>query len=258
MKKTSFLIVTGLVLGAAVANAQDITFKVPDQAPASATAPAAVAAAPTHEQLVEEFGWFFAKKFGIDNLDFSQSEIQALNKGMAEAMEGKDSPYDLQKIGPLMDDYMQGKRTGYLARLKQHNQVVAADFFAKLKEDKDVVVLPSGLCYKIIAPGSGPGPAPTDTVRVNYTGTLLDGTVFDTSYQPRQPGGVPEPAEFALNSVIPGWTEGMQKIGKGGRIKLYIPAELGYADQPQQNIPPGSALIFDVELLDINPAPAAK
>jgi len=257
MKKTSFLTAAGLALGAAVANAQDIKFKVPDQAPADAAAPAAVPA-PTHEQLVEEFGWFFAKKFGIADLDFTPAEAQALSKGMAEAMQGKDSPYDLQKIGPLMDDYMQGKRTGYLTRIKQQNQAASAAFFANIKNDKDVVVLPSGLCYKIIAPGSGAGPTPSDTVRVNYTGTLIDGTVFDTSLQPRQPGGVAEPAEFALNSVIPGWTEGMQKIGKGGRIKLYIPAELGYGDQPQQNIPPGSALVFDVELLDINPAPAAK
>ncbi len=88
-------------------------------------------------------------------------------------------------------------------------------------------------------------------MKVNYTGTLVDGTVFDSSAQRGQP------AEFPLDGVIPGWTEGIQKIGKGGKIKLYVPPELGYGDEGRPGIPPGSTLIFDVELLDIKPTPAA-
>jgi FKBP-type peptidyl-prolyl cis-trans isomerase len=88
-------------------------------------------------------------------------------------------------------------------------------------------------------------------VTVNYTGTLIDGTVFDTSLKPAQPGGQATPAQFQLDGVIPGWTEGIQKIAKGGKIKLYIPAQLAYGDDGRSGIPPGSTLIFDVDLLDI-------
>jgi FKBP-type peptidyl-prolyl cis-trans isomerase FkpA len=123
----------------------------------------------------------------------------------------------------------------------------APDYFTKLKENKAVIQRPSGLCYEIIRPGSGAYPAPSDTVEVNYTGTLIDGTVFDRSTQP---------VEFPLDQVIPGWTEGLQLINKGGRIKLYIPASLAYGDQAQAGIPAGSTLIFDIELLDVRPGDA--
>jgi FKBP-type peptidyl-prolyl cis-trans isomerase len=127
----------------------------------------------------------------------------------------------------------------------------AAAFFAKLKEDKAVVELPSGLRYAIVSPGLGAAPKPTDIVKVNYTGTLIDGTVFDSSERQGKP------IEFALDKVIPGWTEGLQKIGKGGKIKLFVPPDLGYGDDGRPGIPPGSVLVFDVELLDVTPASTA-
>jgi len=103
-----------------------------------------------------------------------------------------------------------------------------------------------------VSPGLGAVPKPTDTVKVNYTGTLIDGNVFDSSERQGKP------IEFALDKVIPGWTEGLQKIGKGGKIKLFVPPKLGYGDDGRPGIPPGSVLVFDVELLDItSPAAAA-
>src|SRR6185436_13396180 len=99
-------------------------------------------------------------------------------------------------------------------------------------------------------------PKPTDTVKVHYTGTLVDGTVFDTSLKPREAGAAIEPAEFPLDQVIPGWTEGIQKLQKGGKIKLYVPSNLAYGDDGRPGIPPASTLIFEVELLDIKPTPA--
>jgi FKBP-type peptidyl-prolyl cis-trans isomerase len=86
---------------------------------------------------------------------------------------------------------------------------------------------------------------------VNYTGTLIDGTVFDSSERQGKP------VEFALNKVIAGWTEGLQKISKGGKIKLYVPPQLAYGDEGRPGIPPGATLIFEIELLDITPAAAA-
>lgn len=221
--------------------------------PAAAAAPAATF---TDAQLAEEFGWFMAKKVGVADLSFSPAEVDSLAKGFASAVGGKDAPFDLNKIGPQMDAYMQKKQGDYMAKLKQQSAAQAEAFFAHLKSNKNVVETPSGLRYEIVRQGSGPYPKSTDTVKVDYTGTLIDGTVFDTSKQPRQQGATAEPAEFALDGVIAGWTEGLQKINKGGEIKLYVPANLAYGDDGRTGIPPGSTLIFDIELLDIKPAAA--
>ncbi len=195
----------------------------------------------TDAQLAEEFGWFMAKRVGIADLQFSSTETDSLVRGIATAVAGKESPYDLQAVGPQMDAFMQRKQSVYLAKLKQQSAAQSADFFAKLKDDKDVVELPSGLRYKIKKAGTGAMPKSSDTVTVNYTGRLIDGTVFDSSLQPRQPGATPAPATFPLdgpNSVIDGWKEGLQKVGKGGSITLYVPANLAYGDDGRANIPP--------------------
>ena len=148
---------------------------------------------------------------------------------------------------------MQAKQAAYVQKIKAQAAPATADFFAKLKANKNVVELPDGLRYEIISEGDSKTYAKAaDTVRVDYTGTLINGTVFDSNAQ----SGAP--AEFALNSVIPGWTEGLQKVSKGGKIKLYVPADLAYGDEGRPGIPPGSALIFDVSLIDVKPAaPAA-
>ncbi|MEY4688484.1 MAG: hypothetical protein RIR76_2507 [Verrucomicrobiota bacterium] len=228
---------------AAVAGAQT------PAAPAAATAPAKPAF--TDAQLIEEFGWFIGKRVGLTELEFSAAELETLLKGFRGAAEGKDSPYELEKIGPLMDDFMQKKQAAYVAKLKTKNLAVNNDFFSKLKENKNVVELPSGLRYEIVAPGNGPAPKANETVRVHYTGKLIDGTEFDSSVKRG------EPAEFPLDQVIPGWTEGIQKMNKGGKIKLYVPPHLAYGDDGRPGIPPGSTLVFDVELLDIKAAAAA-
>jgi len=238
-----------IAVGAApAAFGQDI--KLPGQTPAPAAAPAP---AFNNAKLVEEFGWFMGKRVGLSDLGFTPAEVDSLIKGVAAAAAGRESPYDLQKIGPAMDDFMQKKQAVYLGRLKQQSMSEAAAFFTKLKDNKNVVELKDGLRYEIVRPGTGAFPVATDHVKVNYTGTLINGTVFDSSVQRGQP------AEFGLGDVIAGWTEGLQKIAKGGRIKLYVPPDLAYGDEGRSGIPPGSALIFDIELLDILPptAPAA-
>lgn len=221
------------------------------QTPAAPAAPPAPAKpAFTDAQLIEEFGWFIGKRVGLTELEFSAAELETLIKGFRSAAEGKDSPYELEKIGPLMDDFMQKKQAAYVAKLKTKNLAVNNDFFTKLKENKNVVELSSGLRYEIVSPGNGPAPKATETVRVHYTGKLIDGTEFDSSVKRG------EPAEFPLDQVIAGWTEGIQKMNKGGKIKLYVPPHLAYGDDGRPGIPPGSTLVFDVELLDIK-APAA-
>lgn len=248
MKLQSLLaLVSLLVLSGAAGHAQQAA---PDAA--APAAPATAAATQFSEpQLVEEFGWFMARRVGLAELDFNQAEIDALVKGIVAAAEGKDSPYNLDEIGPAMDQFMQRKQNAYMSKLKQQGESETATFFADMKNKPGVVVLPSGLAYEIQAQGEGPAPKPSDTVKVHYTGALVNGTVFDSSVQRG------EPVEFQLDQVIPGWTEGLQKISKGGKIKLYIPPQLGYGDEGRPQIPPASTLVFDVELLDIVPAPAA-
>ena len=240
-----------LALGLAAGRAQEVKLNIPGQADAPA------AAAPTavypEAQLIEEFGWFIGKRVGLTELEFTAKEIESLLKGISTAAAGKDSPFELEKIGPAMDEFMQKKQAAYMAKLKDKNNVVNTAFFAKLKENKNIVELPSGLRYEIIKAGDGPAPKATETVKVHYTGTLTDGSVFDSSLQHKPPG----PAEFSLDSVIPGWTEGIQKMNKGGKIKLYVPPHLAYGDDGRPGIPPGSTLVFEVELLDITATGAA-
>ena len=108
-----------------------------------------------------------------------------------------------------------------------------------------VVVLPSGLQYKVIEVGDGASPKATDTVRVNYRGTFIDGTEFDSSYKRG------EPAQFNVKGVITGWTEALQLMKEGAKWQLFIPAELAYGPRGRPNIPPNSALVFEIELLEV-------
>ena len=126
------------------------------------------------------------------------------------------------------------------------NKTAGEEFLRQNKEKEDVVTLASGLQYKILEKGSGVIPEAEDIVRVHYTGTLIDGTEFETSY-----GG--DPAEFPVNRVIPGWVEALQLMPVGSKWKLFIPQELAYADNPRPGgkIEPFMALVFEVELLDI-------
>jgi len=122
-------------------------------------------------------------------------------------------------------------------------------FLSENKDKEDVQVTDSGLQYKVLEEGTGASPGEQDEVRVDYEGTLIDGTVFDSSYERG------EPATFPVNRVIPGWTEGLQMMKEGAKYKFFIPGDLAYG----QNPPPGSqigvneTLIFEVELLEVNP-----
>ena len=126
------------------------------------------------------------------------------------------------------------------------NLKAGQDFLAENKTKPGVTELPSGLQYQVINEGSGPKPSATDTVKCHYHGTLIDGTIFDSSVQRGQP------AKFPLNMVIKGWTEGVQLMTEGSKWRFFIPADLGYGDrQISAQIGPNCALIFDVELLEI-------
>lgn len=127
------------------------------------------------------------------------------------------------------------------------NRVEGSKFLEENKKKKGVITLPSGLQYKVITEGKGPKPLLTDKVTVHYRGKLLDGTVFDASYDRK------EPIVIGLTQVIKGWTEGLQYMQVGCKYELYIPSELAYGDAGAgQLIGPGSVLVFEIELLKIN------
>jgi FKBP-type peptidyl-prolyl cis-trans isomerase len=250
MKLKHKLTLCVLALGlTGVVRAQEIKVNVPGATPAEAKPVAAPAY--SEAQVLEALGWIAAKNIQLESFGFAPAQLDSVMKGIAAGATGKDLAFDKEKMGPLINELVQKKQAEYLDKLKKQGLLDSAAFFLKLKENKNVVELPSGLRYEIVKQGDGAFPKPTETVKVHYTGTLINGNVFDSSVQRG------EPVEFPLDQVIPGWTEGIQKINKGGKIKLYVPPSLAYGDEGRPGIPPASTLIFDVELLDIKATPAA-
>ena len=183
--------------------------------------------------------------------------------GMNLAMNMKDNGF-IPEANSFFDGFKDGLRGGntrftaeeaeekidqaITAKMERENEGLMQaekDFFAENGAKPNVVTTDSGLQYEVISEGSGAKPSATDTVRVDYEGTFTGGSTFDSSYARGQP------AEFPLNAVIPGWTEGLQLMNVGSKYKFYIPSNLAYGSQGGGPIPPYSALIFEVELLDI-------
>jgi FKBP-type peptidyl-prolyl cis-trans isomerase FklB len=130
------------------------------------------------------------------------------------------------------------------------NKKKGEEFLAENKKKPGIITTPSGLQYKIIKKGTGKTPSDTDVVTVNYEGKLINGIIFDSSYPSKQP------VSFKLNEVIKGWIEGLKLIRENGKIELYIPSDIGYGDHAMgDKIPPGSTLIFQVELIKVGPPP---
>ena len=184
--------------------------------------------------------------------NFKQQDIEinidALAKGLTDAFAEGDleindvqSAQILNRFQQVMREKMQAKNDADAAE----NAKKGEEFLAENKKKDGVKVTPSGLQYKVIKQGKGPKPKLTDKVKVNYRGTLIDGTEFDSSYKRGKP------AEFPLNGVIKGWTEGLQLMPVGSKYEFYIPAELAYGAHGPQTIGPNQTLIFEVELLDI-------
>ena len=166
---------------------------------------------------------------------------QRLAQGVHDALSGKVkmSEADQKNIQTLVRNAQQGAADA--------NHRAAEKFLAENGKKPGVVTTASGLEYQVLTPGSGESPKATDEVTVNYRGTLLDGTEFDSSYKRGQP------ASFVLGRVIPGWTEGLQLMKPGAKYQLFVPPQLAYDMHARPGIPPGSLLIFEVELLSFKP-----
>jgi FKBP-type peptidyl-prolyl cis-trans isomerase len=184
-----------------------------------------------------------AHSFAKNSLELNKDLVF---KGFNDAQAKADTVFTQEQIGTIMmawQQEMSAKKEALTQQECAKNIKTGEDFLAANKAKPGVIELPSGLQYKIIKEGVGVPPADTDVVTVHYTGTLIDGTVFDSS---RERG---EPIEFPVNGVIAGWTEALQLMKPGAQYMLYIPAKLAYGDKKTGPIPEGSTLIFDVELL---------
>ena len=156
------------------------------------------------------------------------------------------SEADASAIRTAFSSRLQAAKQAKIAAVGQTNLKAGEDFLAKNKTVKGVFTTPSGLQYMVLRQGNGPRAKPGQKVRVNYEGKLLNGTVFDSSYERGQP------AEFSLSQVIAGWTEGVGLMPVGGKYRFWIPANLAYGEKGAGgDIPPNSALTFDVELLGV-------
>lgn len=187
----------------------------------------------------------FGKNLKTQSLDLDMS---ALTLGIRDGLSGAKLYLTDQQMQDAMLQLSQERQKEMKAEAER-NKTKSEEFLNRNKTAPGVQVTPSGLQYKIIEEGSGPSPKIDDTVVVNYKGSLIDGTEFDSSYKRKMS------AEFPIKAIIPGWSEGLRLMKKGGKATLYIPPELGYGDRQRQQIPPNAVLIFDVELLDVKPSP---
>ncbi|MCF6176855.1 MAG: FKBP-type peptidyl-prolyl cis-trans isomerase [Victivallaceae bacterium] len=176
----------------------------------------------------------------------------ALVHGFSDMVNGAGLKIDQEEYGKLMHALQtkmqeaQQSQNDAMKDVMAKNKTSQQEFIAKNAEEDGIKTTASGMQYQVMTDGAGATPTKEDTVRVHYTGTLLDGTVFDSSVERGQP------AEFGVGQVIAGWTEALQDMKVGSKHKLFIPSELAYGDRGAgQHIEPGSMLIFEVELLAI-------
>jgi FKBP-type peptidyl-prolyl cis-trans isomerase FkpA len=213
---------------------------------AAKTAPAGAAKRPSpapkpmtdEEKTVYALGLSMYRSLG--QFDLSTEESTILKKALTDAAAGKPA-IELETWGPKI----QALASARAARVAEKQKAMSAAFLAKAAAEPGALKTESGMVYRELRPGTGASPNATDTVKVNYRGTLVDGTEFDSSYKRG------EPAQFPLNGVIKCWTEGVQKMKIGGKSQLVCPADLAYGDGGRPGIPGGATLVFEIELLQI-------
>ena len=246
------------------ASAADPKPATPAAAKPVAAAPAAAAAKPAVDTAAIDAKFKGDKKaeysymVGMDvgrGLGSIKEEIDmtVVIQALQATIKGDKTTLTEQEALSVRQEFMQKLQARQAAKTKEDaekNQKEGDDFLAKNKSKSGVKSTASGLQYEVVKAGNGPKPKATDTVKVDYTGTKIDGTKFDSSVDRGQP------ATFPLNGVIPGWTEGMQLMPVGSEYKFYIPAKLAYGERGPGTIGPNATLIFDVKLISIEP-PAA-
>ena len=177
----------------------------------------------------------------LQQMGANELDITDFSQGVKDALAGS-SVMERAEIEAVINEFFTRKSQEQAAKAKEEG----ARFLAENAKKEGVVTLPSGLQYQVLREGNGKKPKATDQVRCHYEGTLINGTVFDSSYKRG------EPAVFGLNQVISGWTEGVQLMQDGAKYRFFIPYNLAYGERGAgQQIPPFAALIFEVELIEV-------
>ncbi|MFN2362129.1 MAG: FKBP-type peptidyl-prolyl cis-trans isomerase [Marinobacter sp.] len=201
------------------------------------------------EKVSYGMGLVMGERMGNDLPDLQMEQfLQGIQHGHAgDEEQTRMSREEIQEALMAYQTQLQEQESAQTEDLASKNSEAGEEFLAENADRDGVETTDSGLQYEILEEGDGDKPTAEDRVRVHYTGELISGEVFDSS---RERG---EPVTFGLNQVIPGWTEGLQLMAEGSRARLYIPAELAYGSGGNQGIGPNETLVFDVELLEINP-----
>jgi len=174
---------------------------------------------------------------GVEKLD-----IEQFIKGLTDYFDDREIPMSPEEVNMVLGEYFEGLQQG----AGGENSETGKAFLAENKKQPGVIELPSGLQYMVIAEGSGVKAKAENSVKVHYTGTLIDGTVFDSSVSRG------EPVVFGVTQVISGWVEGLQLMSAGSKYRFFIPSDLAYGPQGAgKDIGPNAALVFEVELLEI-------
>tara|TARA_R110001592_G_scaffold86031_1_gene254023 strand:+ start:29503 stop:30192 length:690 start_codon:yes stop_codon:yes gene_type:complete len=191
------------------------------------------------------FGLVLGKRMQNDLPDLN---VDVFMQGVKDAIQNKAPLLTDEQVGEVLAKFqrdMQQQQVEKVQEVSGKNQKAGTDFLAKNKNKEGVVTLESGLQYKVLTEGKGPQPGSKDVVKVHYTGSLINGEVFDSSVERGQP------VTFPLNGVIAGWTEALQLMPTGSKWQLYIPSDLAYGTNGNRSIGPNETLLFDVELIGI-------
>lgn len=232
---------------AALAAAPSCKAQTATPSPAPSTAAAAGTLTTEEDKTLYALG--LALGLNITDFGLSQRDLEIVKRGLGDAASGATQQVDIKVYGPKVRDFAMAKAN----EKKAADAAKAAVLVDQILKEAGAVKTPSGMAFIEQKKGTGPSPKATDTVKVHYKGTLVDGKTFDSSYDRG------EPAQFPLNGVIPCWTEGVQKMTVGGKAKLVCPPDLAYGERGSPPvIPPGATLVFEVELLEVAAAaPAA-
>ncbi len=202
------------------------------------------------KSFAEKISYVLGQEIGTSFKDSpTEINLDIFMRGIEDSIRGTKSPLDANETNQIKQEFsrqVQESRNQKMAALSEKNRADGEAFLAANKNKEGIVTTDSGLQYKVLKKGTGPKPQKTDRVTVHYSGTLLDGTEFDSSYKREKP------ATFQVGGVIPGWTEALQLMTVGSKYRLFIPSDLAYGKRGAGGqIGPNSMLIFDVELLRI-------
>ena len=200
-------------------------------------------------QTLQAIGWMIASQSPLV-FDFTKEEKEQIIIGIQRAADGQPAPRNEKALAPRVDKLLGDKGKDFEKEQEQMAKELAKTYLEEVAKTEGIEKTESGLLYQIMEEGIGKFPGPEDIVRVNYQGRLINGQIFDSS---SQQGG---PVDLPLANVIPGFREGIRLLREAGKAILFIPPELGYGESGSGNIPPHSLLVFEVELIEVNPVGA--